>query len=470
MLDTQTDALTLNQPITFDDMIAQIYDQYGLTKEALLRSYLNKLEAGGDVQIASVVEPDEEQMGVLHIANLPNEGGERLKGYNFYPVQVGNEVYCAMYSGYLGNLTADEERELMMLIKNQDRSERQRELLEIMTYHVSPDERAKRKQAAENPDAIKEYITLGEPMPFSVAFKQLCVLYSVWGDNHHIKMTKEYFRGFEDDDVVQFSMLLKDDGNLPNVLHLSKVDDRGGYTIYPEYYGREISSYDYSLTITAGIVGLLSHEEETEFAGRVIDGTVGDDLRRDELFAIRKGTLTREEAAELRRAKENTDPNKVWNWLEGQPERIQYLWDKSSYGFENIGAWGEWKKIAAEIQAEHSEKWRAEQIANRTRIATTLPDELKQFFTELVPTDIVLRNIKDRTNKGWTLVGVAGPDRQDKDKIRKELEETIGRRSSLDFRTDSVDAYDEDACHVPVEMHFARYGALERIRGEQGDQ
>lgn len=467
------EALTLNQPISFDDVIVELCDAYGLTDDKLLRSCLHKLEKDAKVTTSIVVPKDEEQLGVLHIANVsPEEDEERQEGYNFYPVQVGEKIEYWADFGYLGNLTEAEDYELATIVRNNNYSDRFHELIKIAAYPVTPTERAKRKHAAEDPSAIEEYITLDKPMAFAQAFKQICRLYSVFGNDHYVDSIKEQFAGFKDDDEVEFSLLIPGNDGSSNTIHLEKIQqDEGkkayGYTIYPEFCGMEEHGRDYFLKTFPGIRGQLTEDEEVEF----INGLHDRSSRFYELYAIREGKVTREETAELRRAKEKIDPKDVaLTWLQNQPERIQYLWDKSHYGFETIEAWKKWKEKVKQAQEEEHKKYREKQIANRARIVATLLDELKAHFSKygLVPTDKALQAIEDCKERGWTLVGVAVGESADRKKFKDDFKKRYLKGGGYDFREeDSEYAYDEDACHMPVDMFFARFGALERIKAAQ---
>jgi len=478
------EGLTTNQPISFDDMIGQICDHFGVTDipgrfgystKDILKSRLNKLNTGDDVQIIPVIEADEENLGVLHIVNTPEKEGERPIGYNLYPEQNGEKIRFDTYSGYLGNLTPEEELELAYRIKNGKNRDKILELLEIFRYHVAPGERVKRKHAAEFPETIKEYITLNQPIPFSEAFKQLCILYSIFGDNHHVKSTKQYFREFEDEDIVQFSLLIKGDGTLPNILHLTKINDEKhgyGYTIYPRYTCMEDNGYDFRINIAEGTLGLLTDAEEIEFAKLVLDRGQETLLRRDELYAIKKNLLTRDEAAELKAAKsEKLDEHGdlPWGWPENEPERIRYLHEKYIYGLKSFEDWVEFTKRREEILRITSEEWKQQEIETRAKIKASLPEELRKFFTKFVPTEDTLDAIKKATENGWELVAVTGHDQEDRKRTQLKLQEIVGE-TPLDLRSDCEWVYTNDAQRVTVDIYFARYGTLEKVREILGQE
>lgn len=336
--------ITTGQPVKFEDLIIELGDAYGVSDESL-RAMLSRFDPQDSVIVDFPVPPDEDQMGVISIRKASSpEINQSMEGYQIYVFMQNGQLYLDEHYGYPGHLTSNETRELAALIKGQPQTSAEEKKLSQLSfnfrYPVHPSERERRREAVHNPVSIGDYISFNVPLAFEDAFNQLCKLYSVCYDSSLAEVRKG-LGGFEKRNV-QISLLLAGNDKLPNILQMTSVPEVGekplSANIYPVAFKAEHAGVDYVLKIEYGVPEALTPSEEAEYRTLFFTPRSGQDQndilgRLFELWAIKRGTLTREEATELRAAGTlDTD----------SPDRTQFLGAKAvGYGFKSVE---EWKK------------------------------------------------------------------------------------------------------------------------------
>lgn len=422
IIENPREVLTTCAPITFDQAIIELCQFCGCADTPDLRSWFDGMQPDEIVLWTVVLEEDPgKHDAVLYLEKaLPEPNGrKKIPGYFIYQSNKDAIIEPRIEIGYKGNLTAEEECELANIFTmtdwDDDTFDRYRDLIWQKKYPLSTAERTARNEATKDPSKIGNYLTLNQIIPLEQAKNELNNLYS-----SHGRKLDELNSGGDFSDLRSQARLtiIASVDSMPLAVHLERfIPDKEipGLTLYPLYLGAEKYDFEYSFALIPGTKGILSEAEELELAHIVYERNYNKPPRQDELCAIRKGSLTREEAAELKTFLEsdiaNNNGRMSLNWT-GWPERPMFLMEKYCYGCKSdftIEQWREWKKKCAEITRQASEEWRQSQIKERDEIAACLPERLKVLFGTLVPTNGALKRIEKEESKyggPWELVAV----------------------------------------------------------------
>jgi hypothetical protein len=171
-------------------------------------------------------------------------------------------------------------------------------------------------------------LTFNIPMPLPEAVAELAEAFRIEETSTYLQ-----FPELKPTDQVTITELFPENDQHLAIIQVIKQPEQDtpaqGVTIYPEF----IEGLDCYKPINLPTqLGNLTTEEEAELAQYFYGHTTGS-ARGRELAAIKKGSLTREEAAELKIAlekkfRDNPTIN-FWTWSQFQPQHIQDLWWRS---------------------------------------------------------------------------------------------------------------------------------------------